>query len=387
MEHHIIELLLKISCILIISKLAGGISRKLGQPAVLGELIAGLIIGPSILGIFKIDESLRAIAQIGVIMLMFIVGMETDLKEMRKVGKVATLVAIGGVTLPLFLGIGLGYYFEYNLSESMFIGVVLTATSVSITAQTLIELGKLRTKEGMTILGAALIDDIIVIIILSLVIGFSGGKASSVNIWIILLKMSIFFAVSIYVGMKLIPWLLSKLTKIPVSEVLLATIIALCLFYSWAAESLGNVATITGAYIAGVIVGRSVFREEVETKFHAITYSFFAPIFFVSIGMETQIQSIVGKLVLFTILIVIMAIIGKVIGCGLPAKIAGFSIKESLRVGVGMMSRGEVALIVCSIALASGILNKDVFSVIIIMILVTTLATPILLKCLFRKVE
>jgi len=384
MEHHIIELLLKISCLLIIAKLAGGISRRLDEPAVLGELIAGVIIGPSILGIFKIEESLKAIAQIGVIMLMFIVGMETDLKELRKIGKVASLSAVGGVVLPLFLGLEVSYYFGYNLSESMFIGVVLTATSVSITAQTLLELGKLRTKEGMTILGAALIDDIIGIIILSLVIGFSAGNTSSFNIWIIFLKITIFLAVSIFVGMKFIPWLLSKLTKIPVSEVLLATIIALCLFYSWAAESLGNMATITGAYIAGLIVGRSIFREEVETKFHVITYSFFAPIFFVSIGIETQLQSIVGKLVLFTILIVIVAIIGKVIGCGVPARMAGFSAKESLRLGVGMMSRGEVALIVSSIALTSGILNKDVFSVMIIMILVTTLATPVLLRFLFR---
>jgi monovalent cation:proton antiporter-2 (CPA2) family protein len=383
MEHHIIELLLKISCILIIAKLSGGISRRFGQPAVLGELIAGVIIGPSILGIFETDESLKAIAQIGVIMLMFIVGMETDLKELRRVGKAAGLAAVGGVALPLFFGVGLGYYFRYNLYESMFIGVVLIATSVSITAQTLIELGRLRTKEGMTILGAALIDDIIGIIILSLVIGFSTGNTSSFNIWIIFLKITIFFAVSICVGITLIPWLLSKLTKLPVSEVLLATIVALCLFYSWAAESVGNVATITGAYIAGVIIGRSIFREEVETKFHAITYSFFAPIFFVSIGMETQIQSI-GKLGLFTILIVIAAIVGKVIGCGLPTKMAKFSIKESLRVGVGMMSRGEVALIVASIALASGILSKDVFSVMIIMILITTLATPVLLRYLFK---
>ncbi|HAW49835.1 TPA: sodium:proton antiporter [bacterium] len=384
MDHHVIDLLLKIACILIISKLAGGISRKLGQPAVLGELAAGLIIGPSILGIFETDESLKAIAQIGVIMLMFIVGMETDLKELRMVGKVATLAATGGAALPLFLGVGLSWYFGYNLAESLLIGVVLMATSVSITAQTLMELGKLRTKEGMTILGAALIDDIIGIVILSLVIGFSCGQASTVNIWIIPLKMSIFFVLSIYLGVKLIPWLLSKLTKIPVSEVLLATTIGLCLFYSWAAESLGSVATITGAYIAGIMVGKTIFREEVETKFHAITYSFFAPIFFVSIGMETQIQTIVGNLILFTILIVVAAIIGKVVGCGIPSQFAGFSFKESLRVGVGMMSRGEVALIVCSIALSSGILHKDVFSVMIIMILITTLATPVLLRYLFK---
>lgn len=376
------ELLLKISCMLIIAKLAGGISKRLGQPAVLGELIAGVIIGPSILGIFKVSESLKAIAQIGVIMLMFIVGMETDLKELHKVGKAATLSAIGGVLLPLFLGVGLAHSFGYSLSEGMFIAVVLVATSVSITAQTLIELGRLRTKEGMTILGAALIDDIIGIIILSLVIGFS--SPSSYNIWIIFLKIAIFFPLSIFVGVKLIPWLLSKLAKIPVSEPLLAITIALCLFYAWAAEALGNVATITGAYIAGVIAGRSVFREEIETKFHTITYSFFAPIFFVSIGMETQIQSIVGKLALFTILITIAAIIGKVIGCGLPVRMVGFSTKESLRVGVGMMSRGEVALIVSSIALGSGIINRDVFSAMIIMILVTTLATPVLLRYLFK---
>lgn len=385
MEHNGIMILLKISAILVMAKIAGGVSRKLGQPSVVGELLAGLIIGPSILGIFTPDETLRTIAQIGVIMLMFIVGMETDTKELHQVGKVATLTAIGGVILPLFLGTGLSHYFGYSLSESLFVGVVLIATSVSITAQTLMELGRLRTKEGMTILGAAIIDDVLGIIILSLVISFTHSNTLVLNeIWIIFLKMTVFFTLSIYLGIKLIPYLLSKLTKIPVSEALLAIIIALCLFYSWAAEVVGNVATITGAYIAGLIVGRSIFKEDVEMKFHTITYSFFAPIFFVSIGLETQLRSITGNLIPFSILITIVAIIGKVIGCGFPAYLSKFRLKSSLQVGVGMMSRGEVALIVCSIALTSGILNKDVFSSMILMVLVTTLATPILLRYLLK---
>jgi Kef-type K+ transport system membrane component KefB len=385
MDHPIIELLLKISCILIIAKLAGGISSRLGQPAVLGELIAGIILGPSILGIFQLDEVLRALAQIGVIMLMFLIGIESDIEELRKVGKVSVVSAVGGVVLPFFLGVSLAYGFKYPISESIFIGVVLVATSIGITAQTLRELGELQSREGMAIIGAAVIDDIIGIIILSLVVGFSCGKASFGNVFVILLKMALFFSISIYLGVKLIPWLLSKFRKIQVSEVLLTVSITLCLFYSWAAEALGNVATITGAYVAGVIVGKSMFKEEVESKYHTILYSFFAPIFFISIGMETEIQAIAGKLIVFTILIVIAAIIGKVFGCAIPAKLSGFSTKESFIVGVGMMSRGEVALIVSSIALSLGIMSKDLFSSMIIMILITTLATPILLRYILKR--
>jgi Kef-type K+ transport system membrane component KefB len=272
-------------------------------------------------------------------------------------------------------------------AESVFIGTVLTATSVSISAQTLMELKALRSKEGATIIGAAVIDDVLGVIVLSLVIAFSltsGGGAKDVVVTV--LAMAGFFVISIMLGMRYLERLTKLICKVPASQVLMAFVLAVTFFYAWAAEYLGGVAAITGSYIAGVLFARTKFREKIDEGIHPITYSMFVPVFFVSIGLQANGRNL-GSAVIFTVLIVLVAIVAKVLGCAIGARATGFSNIESTRVGVGMVSRGEVGLIVSSVGLSYGIIEQNVFSMMIIMVLVTTMVTPLLLRRVFPKVE
>jgi Kef-type K+ transport system membrane component KefB len=402
--HFLLESLLLISIIIVASKAAGVLSNKIGQPAVFGELLVGLLLGPSLLGLMGFFPSpevahageeflellIKDLAKIGVIFLMFLAGLETELDEMKRVGVAAFNGALGGVFLPFFFGFGLSMTFGIEFWHSMFIGTILTATSVSISAQTLMELGQLRSKEGTTILGAAVIDDVMGIIILSLVVALStqaGGDAGGsmlAGIGIIVLKMVLFFAIAILLGAFLFERIASWLENIPGSEILLAFGIVIALVFSWAAESLGGVADITGAYIAGLMFAQTRFKHFFEGKFKTIAYGLFVPIFFVSIGLQANIWDLSGSLA-FTALIVVGAIVTKVIGSGLGCWLSKFKPIEAIRVGTGMVSRGEVALIIANIGLARGVIDSGIFSIMVIMTLVTTLVTPILLRFLFPR--
>lgn len=390
---HTLQLLLCLVIILFCAKLGGVLSHRIGQPAVFGKLLMGVILGPTfinLLGLPFFDESLGQtisdFAHLGVILLMFIAGMETNLKEMIRVGKTAFSSAMGGVILPMLGGTWLSLLFGYNLTESIFVGTILTATSVSITAQTLMELGKVRSKEGTTILGAAVIDDVLGLIILSLVIGFEHSKTglSWVSISALSIKIILFFALSIYLGFKFLPKLTEHASKIQVSEAVFTFTLMVCFFYAWAAEYLGSVAAITGAYIAGIIFSQTKFHKEIDHRMKIIAYALFVPIFFVSIGLEADAKTLGGEL-LFVLLIVAFAIISKSAGCFIGARLTQFNNLESLIVGVGMISRGEVALIAALIGLEAKIIGSDVFSSMVIMTLVTTLVTPILLRMVFPK--
>jgi Kef-type K+ transport system membrane component KefB len=454
---HLLQLLLVVSVIVTAAKLAGWLSQRFNQPAVFGEILIGLILGPSALNILgwqvfavpdaaaiaqgasdslhsPLFQTIHDLAEIGVILLMFMAGLETDMKEMKRVGKVAFWAAVGGVIGPLVFGFfsseifrNLGLHFTFY--ESIFIGTILTATSVSISAQTLIELGHLKSKEGTTILGAAVIDDVIGIIILSFVIAFKPAGEGAVEspenlvghimaaltgsgavpepsagifrIAILIILMIGFFIASIMIGRKVFQPVLRWAYESPISQGVLAAAIVLGLLYAWSAEFIGSVAAITGSYIAGILVAQTDYHEAVEQRLHAVTYSLLVPIFFISIGLKADIRHIFAPLLdvfrgvaitkvemlilVFTVFIVIIAIITKVLGCMAGGKFAGFSWGESYRVGVGMISRGEVGLIVASVGLASGIINTEVFSIMVLMVLVTTLVTPIWLKKAFRK--
>ncbi len=476
---HLLQLLLLLSVILVTSKYAGALSIRIGQPAVFGKIALGLILGPTILDILswhiggfyffggwpsehfvsgieglhgssqnfadlafatqaaKFAEGgpilyiLKDIAEIGVILLMFMAGVETDLPGVMKVGKVAFWAAVGGVIAPmasayfaseLFSQFGL----HFTGYEALFIGTVLTATSVSISAQTLMELGKLKSKEGSTILGAAVIDDVIGIIVLSFVIAFkpanpgetasapgqlldwimhgftSGGMAEQtagfVRIGLLIIMMVAFFFIAIKAEKWFIEPLLRRFERLPITEGLLAGTLLIGFLYAWGAEWIGNVAAITGSYTAGVLISRNhALKEAIEEKLHTITYSFFVPIFFISIGMEANAKPIFAPLAnmgamtkeqwlmfWFTIVILVLAILGKVLGCLIGAKLTGFNWLESYKVGVGMISRGEVGIIVALVGLNAGIIGKDVFSIMILMVLTTTLVTPIWLKVVFK---
>ncbi|NLK98311.1 cation:proton antiporter [Defluviitalea saccharophila] len=373
--------LLDIAIILLFTKIFGLITKRFSMPQVLGALLAGLILGPAGIDLLHETEFLSSVAELGVIVLMFSAGLETDLKELRKSGKASLIIAIIGVIVPLLGGALVSFIFNKNILQDIFIGVILTATSVSITVETLQEMGKLKTESGTAILGAAVIDDILGIIALTLVT--STATPNAPNIFIVLLKILGFFAVCIVAGLLfyyLFQWLSQhegKKRRIPIFS------LAFCLVLSYLAEEFG-VADITGAYIAGLILCNTLQAHYIGRRVEIISYMFLSPIFFASIGIKTSIMGMDGRIILFTVLIVAVAILTKIVGCGLGAKLCGYTSKESYRIGVGMISRGEVALIVANKGAAVGLMQEAFFAPIIIMVIITTLVTPIWLKFAYR---
>lgn len=416
---HLLQLLLLLVIIIITAKAAGALSVRYGQPAVFGEILIGLLLGPTVVDLLHwwpfagstaaMEGSIKDFSEIGVILLMFVAGLETDLNEMKRVGRVAFWAAAGGVVLPMLGGTSVARAFGFSWRESIFIGTVLTATSVSISAQTLMELKQLKSKEGTTILGAAVIDDVMGIIVLSFVIAFSAiGSSNStadmalpalishsffndgkaVEILLVILLMVLFFVVSIWIGWKYFDALLERASRIPASQALLAATVSIALLYAFFAQYLGQVAAITGSYIAGVLFARTRFKQKIDEGIHPLTYSILVPVFFISIGLEANGRALAGdssKLLLMGAILVV-AILGKVVGCFIPALLCGFNWRESLRVGVGMISRGEVGLIVAGVGLASGVIDQEIFSIMIIMVLVTTMVTPLLLRLVFPRI-
>ena len=311
----------------------------------------------------------------GIILLMFIAGMETDMKQMRQVGVAAFVSASAGVVVPFVVGTAFSYALGYSLPMSLFLGTLLTATSVSISAQTLKELGKLHTKEGTTILGAAVIDDVLGLIVLSVILAFTLGQNP---LWSIL-KMALYFPIAYLLGHYGFP-LLSRWLAL---EARIGFVFALVLLYAWSAEELGSVAAITGAYIAGILVSRTEMRAWVHDGLSKIGYSFFIPLFFVYVGVEANFHGVAHFSPLFLLSFIGIALATKVIGCGGGALLCRFRPMEALTVGVGMISRGEVALITATIGLQAGLITTSLYSVVILITLVTTLVTPLLLKLVY----
>lgn len=386
--------LLELVIILVAVKLAGHFSKKIGQPSVFGELLVGIILGPAILGWIVVDPNhpglIKQLADVGVILLMFLAGLETDVEEFKKTAYGSSLVAVGGVILPLVMGFAVGLMFGYSTSTSIFIGTLLVATSVSISVQTLRELGQLQTKEGVTILGAAVLDDVLGIILLSVVVGFTagGGGGSFVDIMILLAKIILFFVLIIVIGRYLLPRLFHWSSKLMTSEVLLAFGIVSALSFAYLAEMFG-LAGIVGSYFAGLMLSLTKYRTELFERVEIVSFSFFVPIFFVSIGVTADVSGLTKDILILMVVLSLVAILTKVIGAGLGAKLAGFNWNSSLGIGAGMIARGEVGLIVASIGLSRGLITNDLFTVTVIIVLVTTLVTPPTLKAVFnrKKVE
>lgn len=381
-EHHSpVELLPMLAAILIGAKLAGRLSQRLGLPSVFGELVLGLMLGPSLLNLIRPNDPLALLAEVGVILLMFRAGLETDLVQMRQVGLAATVVAFGGVLLPFGGGFALGRLFGLEMLPALFVGAVLTATSVSISAEVLRELGHLRGKVGATILGAAVIDDVLGVLVLSLVLGLAGEGNPLVAVG----QMAVFFPAAWLIGDKLLPQLRKIEHLAGGQDTVLAILLGLVMLFAWAAEALGSVADITGAYLLGIVVAR--YTDEEHVVHHgssALAYAFVVPVFFVNIGLEANVTTL-GAAPLFTIIMVILAIVGKVVGCGVGALAMRLSWREALQIGIGMTARGEVALVMIAAGRAAGLVNDTLFTSTIVMALVTTLITPPLLRLAFAQ--
>ncbi|WP_298527381.1 cation:proton antiporter [uncultured Ruminococcus sp.] len=380
-----------LSIIIVSAKLCGLIAQKLKVPQVVGEIIAGLLIGPCCFGIVGNSDYLSLIAEIGVVMLMFGAGLETNLKELLKTGPKAFIIACIGVFTPLAGGTLLYssfYGFSSVGSESfyraVFIGTIMTATSVGITVQTLKELGHLKESIGTLIMSAAIIDDVIGIIVLTFVIGFKNPDSQPLDVVIhtvLFVVLSFVVGVIMYYVFKFIDKRHPHQRRIPILG------LALCMFMAFAAEEFFGIADITGAYVAGLILCSLNDSDYIARKIDINSYMLFGPVFFASIGLKTTLSGFDREMLLFSLGFVAVALITKVIGCGLTAKIMRYNLNDSLKVGVGMMTRGEVALIVAQKGLSVDMLDKKYFASVILLIIVSSISTPIILKLLYSKSE
>lgn len=378
-----------LAIIMITAKLFGILARKLKAPQVVGEIIAGLIIGPSVLGWVNQTDFLLQMAEIGVIFLMFSAGLETNMRDLLKTGPIAALIACAGVFIPLVMGAGF-YMLYYGAApwgseefyKAVFVGTILTATSVSITVESLKEMGKLKGKVGTTILSAAIIDDVIGIIVLTFVIGLKNPDSNPLKV---IINTVLFFIFAIIVGFisykifKVVDKRYPHTRRIPIAGV------AYCLILSYVAERYFGIADITGAYVAGIILCSIKDSEYIERKVDVSSYLIFGPVFFASIGLKTNIDNISGSILLFSLGFVVVGLISKIIGCGLMARLCRFKGKDALKIGVGMMTRGEVALIVSQRGLSVGLLEPIYFTSVIFLIIVSSISTPIILKILYSK--
>ncbi len=380
----------ELAIILVVAKLMAIGARRLKAPQVVGEIIAGLLIGPSVLGIVRQTDFISDLAGIGVVLLMFQAGLETNLRELLHTGPKALAIACTGVFVPLVGGtlLYMGFYGfapvgDVEFFRALFIGVILTATSVSITVATLKEMGKLRSTLGTTIVSAAIIDDVIGILVLTVVLSLGGGEAVSIST--VVTKILLFFVFIAVFGVLcyfVFRWMDSKwphTQRIPIFS------LAVCFFLAYAAEHFFGVADITGAYAAGVILCSIRDADYIDTKMNISSYMLFGPVFFASIGLKTDIHGFSSTMLLFSLGFVVVGLLAKIIGCGLAGLATRHNAKDSLRIGVGMMTRGEVALIVTQKGLSTGIIESNFFTPVILLILVSSVMTPVVLKRLFRE--
>ncbi len=380
---------LDLAIILFFAKVFGILARKCKAPQVVGQILAGLIVGPCVLGWVTQTDFITQMAEIGVIILMFEVGLETDLKELVKTGPIAFLIACSGVFVPLVMGAALymGFYGtspwgSENFYKAVFMGTIMTATSVSITVAALQELGKLKSKVGTAIVSAAIIDDVIGIIVLTFVIGF---KSPDSNPGMVILKTIAFFIMAIVGGFIVFKIFLVLDNRYPHTRRIPIASLAFCFLLSYLAEKVFGIADITGAYVAGIVLCNLSDNSYIEQKVDVSSYMIFGPIFFAGIGLKTTFSAMNSTMIAFCICFVIVALLAKVLGCGLMSRLCRYNFSDSLKIGVGMMTRGEVALIVAQKGMAAGLLTADYFTAVILLILVSSFMTPIILKFLYSR--
>ena len=407
-----LQLALLVAILLPASKIVASLFTRWGIPPILGELLVGVVLGPGAFNLLKMHlfhsgeatSALILLAQVGAMVLMFIAGIETDIDRMREASTVAFLVALSGVIWPFFLGAGVGHLFGLSWKTACFIGGALTATSVSISARTLMDAGKMATPEATIILGAAVIDDVMGLFVLAFLaasstsaqgepfgfapmasawlqhhIAFAAGHPLVVQMAVISFCVTVFFVVFYGAAQRWLDPLMLQLRKLSANEAVPSCVLALALVYAISAEWLGSVAGITGAYLLGYVFAGSTFKADVERSFYAIGHGLLIPLFFVSIGLSSDYRALSGHW-MFMLAIFVVAIIGKLVGCGLAALGSGLDWVRSLRIGCGMISRGEVGLIVTAMGASTGIFGKPEVAVMVAVVLLTTLLTPLALR-------
>ncbi len=392
-----LQLALALALIIAAAKIAGYFSYRLGQPAVLGELLVGVLLGPTAINLLNItfftDQHLSSViyelAEIGVLLLMFLAGLDLEFSDLARTGKVSILAGACGVIFPLMFGLAAGLAFGLALQSAIFLGLILAATSVSISAQTLIELKVIRSRVGISLLGAAIFDDILVVLGLSIFSALTNAEAGSrfLDILWIILRMTVFVGGATFLGWILLPRLSQKVDHLPISQGLIAFTLVMIFIYGWSSEALGGMAAITGAFLAGLAFSRSPVRERIHSGMNALAYGLFVPIFFINIGLTTDARILVSPSFWLFLVLVILAILGKVLGAGLGGWLGGLERREALQLGIGMISRGEVGLIVASAGITGNLINPAEFAAIVGVVIVTTLLTPPLLRAAFHHAK
>ena len=382
--------ILWLAVILLATKALGLLTEKAHQPQVVGALLAGVILGPSCFNVMEATDFITQTAQIGVLMLMFLAGLDTDVQQLRRTGAKSLLIAVLGVIVPLVFCGGAYLLFCHETMDftgvmrGLYVGTVFAATSVSITVETLTEMGRLNTQVGATILGAALIDDVVGIVILSVIDSVSTSSSGSVLGTILLIVL--FFVFTLVVGLLMIR-LFRRVTRHHAHSRRLAVwALAFCFLMAWCAEDVFGVADITGAYFAGLILcNLSQGRKFIAKKMAVASYIFFAPVFFASVGLRTDLHLINGDILLLTAILLLGALLSKLVGCGGAARLTGMGRRDALSVSIGMMSRGEVGLMVAQKGMACGMIDESVFPAVILVVVVSCLVTPVLLKLSMSK--
>lgn len=373
--------LFDIALLLIAAKAGGLASRRFKMPEVLGALLAGVVLGPVLLNLVPYDADIRLLSNLGVILLMFLAGLETDLGQFKKAGTSSLAIAAAGVLLPLALGTLSAFLFFKDPMENLFVGVILTATSVSITVETLTELGKLNSRPGIHILGAAVIDDVLGLLLISVLLGLAGGNTDG-SLAAAMAGIGVFCLAGV-LAIVFLPQLIDRLTrKMQPGRTLLTFALAFVLLAACAAEKAG-IAAITGAYLFGLLLSQFSHKEYLERNVKAISSGFLSPVFFASVGLEARLDGFDWNVVLITLVLFAAAVAGKVIGCGAAARLFRMSRREAAQIGVGMVSRGEVAIITANIGLQNHLITQEVFLPTLLVVLLTTIATPVLLKLAF----
>lgn len=394
----VIESFLVLGLIIGAAQLAGSLARSLGQPRVFGELLAGVLLGPTLLNLLHwsafdnqefLELTIHEFAELGVLFLMFTIGLEVHLSELLSVGRVAVYGGTFGALVPVALALPVMLIFGYEFDTGLFTGIVLAATSVSISAQTLLELGVLRTKEGSGLLATAVVDDVLAILLLSIAVATMGSdtQTSALDLVWILARMALYLAGALATAWFVLPRLFNRLHHMPQLTANIASFALIAaLVFGWAADALGGVAAITGAFIAGLGLGQTTerVRLEIENTVRRLSYSFLVPIFFVSVGLNTDLTQIGADLLPLAAVLAVVAVISKVGGSGAGARLGGFTQSEALRLGVCMISRGEVGLIIASVGLTNGLLEGDLFEPLFLVILLSTVMTPPLVRWAFR---
>lgn len=389
------QFILDLALILLFTKVLGLITRKLKLPQVVGAIIAGMLLGPAMLGLIKGTDFINDLSKLGVIVIMFVAGLNTDINKLKKAGKTSFVIAVIGVVVPIAAGFGLAHLFTSNgwfvasqttaspFLQNMLIGIVLSATSVSITVEALTEMGKLSTDIGSTILGAAIIDDVLGLVALTILTSFADPM---VHIVTVLLKIVAFFIVAGVLAYAYHCFFVKWENRYDENKRrFVITSFVFCLSLAYIAEKFFGVADITGAFVAGLAVSHTHQSDYLNHRFSTLSYMLLSPVFFASIGLRVSLPSINTSVLIFSAVFILVAILCKVIGCGLASKAMGLNNSDSLKVGVGMITRGEVALIIANKGAALGIVDEVFFTPIVLTVIITAITTPVFLKLVFKE--